>query len=576
MHESQPTFPVGSIIRGRFTVVDLLGWDTSGASYLVRDKRNQQNSFVLKEVVHSHTADKDQNRLSFNRALLKRLKHPALPRIYQIFYRDKHSRAYILMDHIEGRDLAAMQQQLPEKRASLSQAISLMSPIIDAVSYLHRQQPPLIHGNITPSNIMMPEAGLPPVLIDFVSASESGSSTTRTTQHERTLNYYAPEQYNGRTGVRADIYALGAIFYTLLSGSMPVAASQRLDQLAQNEPDPLVPVNQIEPSVPTTVALAIQRAMSIHTHDRYPTVEQFWEAVWQVIYDSTIVTPVPQLSPAVPIEELQTFAVPIEELQVPGQENQAPVAENFPAATDPVMPQITEPEDMMSAEETPLLMNPPTQTGVDPMLISATWPFPPASYAERKRPVLVSMQEKLDIYRFKKFRLLLLLALIVSFAAIFWLYSPVSHHTEVAIPTAGSLKSTPDRGVSTGTAIAGPTSIPYPHAAGLYQGTIYDILDNTTTKMTLTAIQQEQGNITGYFTGLHSMNHFHGTISTAKHIHLIATGDAGKPSISFDGEMLSDGSLAGSYCVANQSNQSNHCSNYGIWSVFPQSAKPSS
>ena len=53
MHDVPSTFPVGSLIRGRYVVVDLLGQNASGAVYLVRDKRNQMHLFVLKEVIYA-------------------------------------------------------------------------------------------------------------------------------------------------------------------------------------------------------------------------------------------------------------------------------------------------------------------------------------------------------------------------------------------------------------------------------------------------------------------------------------------------------------------------------------------
>ncbi len=281
MHDVPSTFPVGSLIRGRYVIVDLLGQNTSGAVYLVRDTRSQMHLFVLKEVIYA--ARKARNEVTSDAAVLSRLNHPALPRIYQVFYSNKHDRVYILMDYIKGCNLEVVQQHLPGKRAPLPQAITLISPIIDAVSYLHRQQPPLIPGNIKPSNIILPKTGSTLVLVDFVGIKEY-SLDTATTLYQSTLNYRAPEQYGRRTAVHADIYALAAILYMLLTGTVPAAAYHRLALLDLKRPDPLLPVNQIASSLPVTVAQAIHRAMSINSHDRFPTVEQFWEALWQVIY----------------------------------------------------------------------------------------------------------------------------------------------------------------------------------------------------------------------------------------------------------------------------------------------------
>ena len=145
----QTTLPIGTIIRDRYFVEDLLGKGGFGAVYLVRDMRVRQNLFALKELYDP--SKKERDRFTFEGEVLKRLDHPALPRIYRTFNDDKNGRAYILMDYIEGTNLDRLRQQQPEKRLVLSQALSLMAPIIDAVSYLHHQQPPTaVFGMIEP------------------------------------------------------------------------------------------------------------------------------------------------------------------------------------------------------------------------------------------------------------------------------------------------------------------------------------------------------------------------------------------------------------------------------------------
>src|SRR6266516_4810520 len=163
----QPPSQVKLVIRGQYVIVDLLGKGASGAVYLVTDQRHPQNHFVLKEVMHA--IRKERRGSPFDARVLRRLKHLALPRIYQVFPGDKHDRFYLLMDYIEGSNLEVVQQSVPGQHFSLPEAITLMSPIVDAVSYLHRQHPPLIHGDIKPSNIIAPKANTltPSRLVDF-------------------------------------------------------------------------------------------------------------------------------------------------------------------------------------------------------------------------------------------------------------------------------------------------------------------------------------------------------------------------------------------------------------------------
>jgi len=345
MNNTQPPSQVKFFIQGQYAVVDLLGQGASGAVYLVKDERHPQNHFVLKEVMHA--VRKERRGYPFDAVVLRRLKHLALPRIYQVFPGDKHDRFYLLMDYIEGSNLEVVQQSVPGQHFSLPEAITLMSPIVDAVSYLHRQRPPLIHGDIKPSNIIVPKAGAPSVLVDFGGVKDLDADPPAP---QSRLNYRAPEQYSGGTSPRTDIYALGAVLYTLLTGTVPAAAADRLARRGEKEADPLVPVNQITPYVRPTVARAIHGALSIQSDDRFATVEQFWEVLWQFMtaaQPSWLQVPEPMITPA--MEETKTEP-DVSPAVAPGPE----LAEGVPTEdqTEPdVSPVVTQEPEL--AEEVP-------------------------------------------------------------------------------------------------------------------------------------------------------------------------------------------------------------------------------
>ena len=108
-------------------------------------------------------------------------------------------------------------------------------------------------------------------------------------------------------------------------------------------------------------------------------------------------------------------------------------------------------------------------------------------------------------------------------------------------------------------------SLSYPKVARLYTGTIYDIPTGLTIEMSLTGIQQQQGNLCGSFIGLNETGTFQGSITTDGHVQFVVTGQAGQALFTFDGLIQPDGNLAGSYChpVAGK------CSGYGLWSLSP-------
>jgi serine/threonine protein kinase len=207
-----------------------------------------------------------------------------------VFEDDQYNQAYILMDYVEGPNLDVLRKRQPEKRFSLSQVLKIMAPIVDAVAYLHGQVSPVIHRDVKPANIIVPKTGKRTVLVDFGIAKEYHPDSTTTAIRHCSPGYGAPEQYGGLgTDMRTDIYGLGATCYTLLTGTVPVDALHRATRLASREKDPLIPVNELVPAIPSYVADALHRAMSIGIDKRFSTVEEFWQAL--------NVHPTQQLSP---------------------------------------------------------------------------------------------------------------------------------------------------------------------------------------------------------------------------------------------------------------------------------------
>ncbi len=290
MQEVQTTLPIGSIVRGRYLVEELLGKGGFGAVYKVRDQRVQQNLFALKEVIDPNK--KELKRFVFEADLLRRLDHPALPRVYHVFEDEKNERAYMLMDYIEGPNLEVLRRSQPNKRFSVPQMLDIIAPIISAVTYLHNQQPPILHRDIKPSNMIVSPLVNESVLVDFGIAKELDPDATTTAIRHASPGYAAPEQYGVGTDTRTDIYGLGATIYTLLTGIVPADAFYRATNLGSKGFDTLESIRKYAPNVPQHVADAIYRAMAVDKNDRFPTVQDFWQELnAHVIEDASLPKP---------------------------------------------------------------------------------------------------------------------------------------------------------------------------------------------------------------------------------------------------------------------------------------------
>ncbi|MBE3568382.1 MAG: serine/threonine protein kinase [Thermogemmatispora sp.] len=284
MQRTQTRLRTGSIIKdpaqARYRVEACLGTGGFGSVYLVMELRGSGRLFALKEVVT--TTERERRSLALEASLLMRLQHPALPRVYRFFEDVRSQRSYLVMDYIRGANLEELRRLTPGRRIPLAHLLTTLEPIIDALDYLHSQQPPVIHRDIKPSNIIVPAAGRGAMLVDFGLAKLYIPDGMTTTIRQGTPGYAAPEQYGGRgrTDIRTDVYGLGATLYTLLTGQFPCDAFERV-LLLQNgaERDPLRPAHELVPGLPRAVSEDLQCALALNSQERFASVREFWRAV---------------------------------------------------------------------------------------------------------------------------------------------------------------------------------------------------------------------------------------------------------------------------------------------------------
>jgi serine/threonine protein kinase len=516
VQEIQTTLPIGSVVGGRYRVEKLLGKGGFGAVYQVKDQRVQQNIFALKEVIDPNR--KERKRFVFEADLLRRLDHPALPRVYHVFEDDKNDRAYMLMDYVEGSNLELLRHRQPDKRFSVELMLGIMGPIMDAVSYLHNQKPPIIHRDIKPSNIIVPESGNEAVLVDFGIAKEFDPDSTTTAVRHASPGYAAPEQYGVGTNTRTDIYGLGATIYTLLTGVVPADAFYRTTQLGSKGTDPLTPIQHYVTDVPQYIADAIYRAMALDINDRFPTVHDFWQAL-----------------------------------------NAQPQA--FPSPMPLVIPGPT------AAQSRPAIVNTPIPR------FDNTTTFAVQRSPETRRRLGLLLLLLLALLAGITAAALLLPAMLGHQRA----QTPITPKATVAHkPTlTPTPRLTPSPGLTPSPIATAPPSPPpapvrYPNLAGAYNGTIIDNLGPIRGSMSL-SIQQQQGNISGNFTvsgGLVGSGPFRGYVTNKGYIQFIVQSTGVNP-LFFYGLVQANGVLSGSYCSLDSTGRCNaNAGGYGTWSVL--------
>ena len=261
--------PNGTILHDRYYIDTLLGQGGMGAVYYAGDRR-LRIPCAVKENLDTHPEAARQ--FLREAEILARLNHPNLPGITDYFVIEQ--RQYLVMDFVEGEDLQAILERqdapLPEDRV-----IDWISQVCEALAYMHRQMPPVIHRDVKPANIKLtPENRIK--LVDFGIAKEHTSPLQQTTMGARAIapGFSPYEQYGqAPTDARSDVYAVGATLYALLTGQMPIESIQRIGT------DRLVPPRQLNPHISVATEKIILKAMAVYPENRYQTVDSLSKAL---------------------------------------------------------------------------------------------------------------------------------------------------------------------------------------------------------------------------------------------------------------------------------------------------------
>lgn len=250
-----------TVLQSRYQIIEQLGQGGMGAVYIAIDQR------FGSRVAVKETFFTDGNlRKAFEREahLLNSLRHPALPRVSDHFAEGDGQ--FLVMEFIEGEDLGAMLEK-KEGAFPAEQVLHWADQILDALAYLHSQTPQVIHRDIKPQNLKLMSNGQI-ILLDFGLAKGSPSqAVNRVTNTGSIFGYsrhYAPlEQIQGSgTDLRSDIYSLAATLYHLMTGVIPPDALSRATAIINRQPDPLVPANEVNAQVNSSVAKVLYQAMS--------------------------------------------------------------------------------------------------------------------------------------------------------------------------------------------------------------------------------------------------------------------------------------------------------------------------
>ncbi len=254
---------IGTVIDGKYEVLREIGKGGMSVVYLAMDTHlNKQ--WAVKEIRKKGGGKNDEivvNSLLAEANMMKRLDHPALPRIVDII--DNGFTIYVVMDYIEGESLdKILNAEGPQPE---DKVVTWAMQIADALAYLHSQRPPIIYRDMKPANVMLkPEGNIK--IIDFGIAREYKEQKLADTTVLGTKGYAPPEQYSGQTDARSDIFALGMTMHHLLTGVDPRTGGT------------YAPVRMWNPGISEGVEAIIDRCVQ-------PAAENRYQSCADLIYD---------------------------------------------------------------------------------------------------------------------------------------------------------------------------------------------------------------------------------------------------------------------------------------------------
>lgn len=246
----------GTVIDGKYEILKQIGKGGMSVVYLAMDLRlNKQ--WAVKVIQRKGIGKNNEvvlNKVPDDTELMKRLDHPAIPRIVDIIDKEEDPQIYIVMDYVEGESLDKILEEYGAQSQDL--VIDWAKQICDTLAYLHSQKPPIIYRDMKPANIMLkPEGNLK--IIDFGISREYKEQNLADTTVLGTKGYAPPEQFGSRqTDARSDIYALGMTMHHLVTGVDP----------RKND---YVPIKQWNPSLMDGLEIIIDKCVQMDPDDRY-------------------------------------------------------------------------------------------------------------------------------------------------------------------------------------------------------------------------------------------------------------------------------------------------------------------
>lgn len=263
---------IGKIFAGRYRIVKQIGRGGMADVYLAKDLILDGEEVAVKVLRTNYQTDPIAvARFQREARAMADLDHPHIVRITDIGEED--GQQYLAMEYVAGLDLKRyIKEHYP---LSNEEAVRIMGQILLAMRLAHTRG--IVHRDLKPQNILLTPDGTVKVTDFGIAVAFAETSLTQTNSMLGSVHYLSPEQARGsKATVQSDIYAMGIIFYEMLTGHIPYDGDSAVTIALQHFQKPLPSVIDENPSVPQALENVVIKATAKKLTDRYKSVAEMY------------------------------------------------------------------------------------------------------------------------------------------------------------------------------------------------------------------------------------------------------------------------------------------------------------
>jgi serine/threonine protein kinase len=260
---------------GRYRIIERIGEGGMAEVYKALDTILGRHVAIKVILPHHEHSERFLKRFEQEARLLAKLSHPNVLKVFD--FGEFDGAPYLVMEYISG---GTLKQRMKGNRYSWQDTLRLLTPVARALQSAHAEH--VIHRDVKPSNILLANER-EPMLSDFGIArliqDDEATADLTGTGVLGTPEYMAPEQGYGRADEKSDIYALGVVFYEMVTGRKPYQADTPMGVMLKKNTEPLPPPTRFVRDLPPFVENVLIKALARAPEQRYPTMMAFANAL---------------------------------------------------------------------------------------------------------------------------------------------------------------------------------------------------------------------------------------------------------------------------------------------------------